>query len=120
MTVQLRLYRPVKVIGQDLSKEKVITVPNQSMTLHEIIQRFTRRESLPVMQNGTYREDMGDLEKLSKEDITVQMERVEDLRTKIKNASTRMKQQEEKRLADEAEKQKAAQAAKPPETTPVV
>lgn len=116
MTAQLRLYRPVKVIGQDLSKEKEITVPNQNMSLKEIIQRFMRRESLPVMQKGMYRDDLGDLEKMQNEDITVQMERADDLRTKIKNAETRMKKQEADRKA--AEQQAAQQAVQQPPQQP--
>lgn len=46
-------------------------IPNQSMTLQEIIKRFVRKESLPIMKEGTYNEDYEyDLEKLVHADIT--------------------------------------------------
>lgn len=79
----MHLYPIVKVIGQDFSKEKSVTVPQQSMTLREIIKRFVRGESLPISKEGTYEERMGDLEKLARADITVQMERVDWLKGRL-------------------------------------
>lgn len=80
----IRLYPPVKVAGQDFSKAKIVVVPQQSMTLKEIIKRFIRKESLPIEKEGIYEERMGDLEKLAKSDITYRMEKAESLDKVIK------------------------------------
>lgn len=108
----LHLYPEVIVQGQDFSKQPVVVVPMQSMTLREIIKRFVRHESLPVQRQGFYEERLGDLEKLANEDITVQMDRVEQLKDYISKAEARMARlkSEEARLKSEEEK-KAAVAA---------
>lgn len=87
----MRLYPKVTDVGQSFVGCKVHTVPNQNMTLREIIKRFIRKESLPVEQNGVYHENLGDLEKLSKADIYDQFERAADIRAKIDKADKRMK-----------------------------
>lgn len=79
----MRLYPPVTVIGQDYTGVKIVTVPNQSMTLRDILKRFIRKESLPVQQEGIYAENLGDLEKLARQDITVRMERAQELHNKL-------------------------------------
>lgn len=94
----LRLYPPVKVIGQDFSKCKVLTVPGQSLTLREILARFVRRESLPVSKDGFYSEDLGDIEKMAKEDISVNQERIRALKSALKKAEK--KAEAERREAD--------------------
>lgn len=102
---RLRLYPPVKVQGQSFEGAKVHTVPNQSMTLREILKRFVRREPLAINREGTYEERMGDLEKLANEDITVQLERAEELRRKIKDGMSEYeKLQDEIKAAKEAKK----------------
>lgn len=106
----LHLYPPVKVRGKSFKGVKVVSVPNQSMTLAEIIKRFKRRESLPVEKQGFYEDRMGDLEKMSREDITVQMERAADLKQKIKAAEKRM-ETKAKKQKDEQEKANSQKAA---------
>lgn len=69
------LYPAVKVIGRDFSKVPVNTIPNQSMTLKEIIKRFLKREPVPTLKEGYYQEGMGDLEKMRHEDLSVIHER---------------------------------------------
>jgi len=76
---KLVLYPKSRAKGLDLSKEKRVVIPNQSMTLEEIIKRFTRREALPIEKNGMYESRFGDLEKLSREDITVRHEMAQTL-----------------------------------------
>lgn len=71
----LRLYPPVKVIGKSFKHCKVIVVPDQSMKLSDIIRRFIRGEALPVSKEGFYAEGHGDLEKMSKDDLSVLHER---------------------------------------------
>lgn len=77
---KLRLYPPVKVERKDFTKSKVIMVPNQSLTLRDIIQRFIRKESMPIGRDGIYNETLGDLEKIAREDITERHERADALR----------------------------------------
>jgi len=77
------MYPKVPIVGLDLSKEKVVVVPNQSMTLRQIIQRFVRHESLPVSKDGIYEERMGDLEKIAHEDITIRHERAQAFKERL-------------------------------------
>jgi len=96
----IRLYPPVRKIGQSFKGVKRCTVPNQSLSLKEIVKRFIRREQLPVAKNGVYEERFGDLEKISKMDIYDQMEVVKDLDSKIKAFIERDKERSDKAKAD--------------------
>lgn len=95
----MRLYPPCRPTGLSFVGVKRMTVPNQSMSLREIIRRFIRRESLPLSKDGTYEERFEDLEKLSHQDITVRMDRVEDLKVKLDAMAKRINA---KAAADEA------------------
>lgn len=53
-----------KYKGQDFSKEEVLTVPNQTMSLQEILERFVRNEPLAIGKDVNYGESEDDLEKL--------------------------------------------------------
>lgn len=94
-------------------------VPNQSMTLQEIIKRFIKRESLPTEKQGVYVETDYDLEKLSKEDQTIQDEVLEEMKVRTE---TLKKEVERKRkvkadmdaAAKEPVKQKDPKEEKPP------
>lgn len=79
------------------------TVPNQSMSLQEIIKRFMRKEALPIEKEAHYEDRFGDLEKLSREDITIRHERAEQLKTW---ADKRSKDYEEKQKREADEKAK--------------
>lgn len=118
MAGTLRLYRPVKDQPKSFKGVKSITVPNQSMTLKEILRRFIRREALPIEKQGTYETRMGDLEKLAQQDITVQMERVQEIKENLARAKARMdmKAEDEKRAAlkKELEEQQKQQQQPPP------
>lgn len=87
MTTTIRLYPHRKDNGQDFTKDKIVTMPNQAMTLREIIRRFVRKESLPLEMEGFYSEKFGDLEKMSRQDITVKMERAEAIKTKLEKGA---------------------------------
>lgn len=93
--VTFHLYPKVPRKAIDFSKVKEQTLPSQSLSLREIIRRFVRHESLPVHKEGFYEDRMGDLEKLSNADITVQMERAEELKRNIAAADARMKKKED-------------------------
>lgn len=47
--------------GLDLSGEELLTVPDQAMSLQEILDRFTRKESLPIATDGLYENDTDDV-----------------------------------------------------------
>lgn len=117
---ELHLYPTRKLPGKDFSKEKLQVVPNQSLTLKDIIQRFIRKESLPIGREGIYNEQLGDLEKIAREDIVDQQDRANRLRTKLDNA--RRKQEVEKSTPPTpAPTNPAASPAAPtPQTTPPV
>jgi len=104
MRKQWHLYPNREIVGQDFSNEKPVVVPNQSMTLKEILRRFVRRESLPIERQGIYAEGFGDLEKIVHEDFTVQEERLNEVKKKVENA----KQKDTRAKADA--KGKAAKA----------
>lgn len=91
----MRLYPPVKVEGQSFKGVKVITVPNQSMTLKEIIKRFIRKESLPIDKEGVYVEGLGDLEKMQHEDMTYRDDRIAELKSIVKSGKDKIKLEEE-------------------------
>lgn len=113
LEANIRLYPSVQVTGQSFKKVKRCVVPNQSMSLREIIKRFIRRESLPVHQEGSYEERFGDLEKLSKADIVVQMEKVDELKSQLDGIRKREKARTDKAKADAA----AAKNVEPPPPT---
>lgn len=89
---KLILYSSRTNKGQKFGKAKVFTIPSQSMTLKEILKRFVRNESLPIAREGVYEDRFEDLEKLSRKDITEQMEVVETL--KAGNNSRKNKRKE--------------------------
>lgn len=99
----IRLYPNVKVQGQSFVNVKRCTVPNQSMGLREIIKRFVRRESLPIMNEGVYEERYGDLEKMAKSDITEQHESID----KFKKMQKDFKKQEKDKYDKQEEERKA-------------
>lgn len=74
----------VKVTGQKYKGVKKYVVPNQAMTLQEILRRFVRRESLPISKEGTYETRFGDLEKMQNLDITEKMEHVAKIKVFLK------------------------------------
>lgn len=121
---KLILYPKVQSKVIDFSKSKNVTVPNQSMSLQEIIRRFTRKESLPIEKEGTYEDRFGDLEKLSRQDITVRLERAGEIkrwRSRIQDqidqaeAARKILEQEEneKRIQGEVEKRLKDKPDKP-------
>lgn len=106
-------YPKVDVKRQSFANVKRATVPNQSMSLREIIKRFVRREALPVSKEGLYEERFGDIEKMSRLDITEQMEVVNDLKTRIAKfeagieAQNKKEREEAKKRYDEEVARKA-------------
>lgn len=98
----IRLYPTVVIKKQSFVGTKVETIPDQSITLKEIIKRFLRKEALPIQKEGLYEDRMGDLEKMANEDITVQLERAEELKEVLKKAE-KQKQDHDNGIKAEAE-----------------
>lgn len=113
----IQLYPQVKVKRQSFKLSKKHAIPSQSMSLAEILRRFVRREQLPVSKDGMYSTQLGDLEKIAREDIFDQHERSKELKSNIKKAEKRMKDANEKRIADEVARQ-AAESLRNSTSTP--
>lgn len=113
-TIKVSHFNKVVDIPEDFSKAKKIVVPNQSMTLHEILRRFVRRESLPVMKEGTYQTGFGDLEKIQNYDITEKMDVVDKIKAYVKKGREMQKEREEMEL----QRAQGAQAPPAPPTPP--
>lgn len=110
MSKELILYpaRPVKY--QSFKGVKKCTIPNQSMSLKEIIRRFVKREALPTMKEGIFVEGEYDLEKLSKEDLVIQNEVLAVVKADVAKKKSDLEQQEVSRK-EEARSRKAAERA---------
>lgn len=99
---------PEPSLGEDYSNEIDIVVPDQSLTLEEILTRFTRGETLPVGMDVNDGEDSDnplniDLEKLANSDLVDKEEFIGKLRS-LKNE---YQEQERKKAAEvKAEQQK--------------
>lgn len=113
---QLVLYPDVKVYSKSYKGVKKVTVPSQSMSLHEILRRFTRKEALPIEKDGVYETRFGDLEKLGREDMTVQHEKVEEIKIAVDKHNKR--EREKKAQVEKEEEEKRAAAAKAPPVVP--
>lgn len=115
---RLRLYPPVKVVGQSFSSEKLVVVPNQSMSLKEILIRFSRKEALPVSHEVFYAENMGDLEKIAREDVTVRHERAVIIKANLAKAKARKEERERGAKGGEASVPPTPPSQMPPEVPP--
>lgn len=106
----MRLYPKVAVKGQSFVGVKNHVVPNQSMTLKEIIKRFIKHESLPIIKEGTYSDAQDiDLEKFSQEDIVVRHEMVEDHKQKVEGMRADLDKQQKTALQKAREAKKKEQ-----------
>lgn len=94
--------------GQSFKGVKRGVIPNQSMSLQEIIRRFIKREALPQMKDAIYEDRYEyDLEKLSKADRTIQDEVLMDLKADVERYR--------KKYKDDMEAKAAKAAAVPPD-----
>lgn len=82
-----------------------LTVPDQSLSLQEILTRFTRNEPLPVGNRVSYHESDDDLEKIQHMDLVDREEFVEKLKTTQKDY-----EKQEKRKAKQAQEKLQAEA----------
>lgn len=99
---------PEPDLGVDYSNEIDAVVPDQSMSLEEILQRFTRGEQLPIGMEVSEGDESGDnplnmdLEKIANSDLVDKEEFIGKLRDIQKRYDT---QEREKREAEAKRKQ---------------
>lgn len=91
--------------GLDLSNEEKLTLPDQAMSLQEILDRFTRKESLPIATDGLYENDNDevsemDLGKFHALDITEQYSHIENMWEKQKRYEDELEQARLQALED--------------------
>lgn len=84
-----------------------LTVPNQSMSLQEILERFTRGEPLPIGQQIEYHESDDDLEKLKTMDLVDREEFIDKLKKTQKDFEQQERKKAEKQQRQAVEKAKA-------------
>lgn len=98
--------------GMTITAKKQV-VPNQSMSLQEILERFTRGEALAIGR-GTpeYHESEDDLEKLKNSDLVDRQEYLDKLKATQGNYAKQEKRKEAARLKKLEEEERAKIAAK--------
>lgn len=90
-------------------------VPNQALSLEEIIARFTRGETVNVGRDAQFFDGDEDIEKMSRMDLVDREEYVDKLKQVQKDFQLQEAEKlkkERKRLLDEAKASAAAQAKK--------
>lgn len=91
---------PDPVIGQVFTDKKAV-VPNQALTLEEILKRFTRGEPLEIGREGAqYDDGEEDLEKCKNMDLVDKQEYIDKLKRTQKDFEKQEKAREKKRLAE--------------------
>lgn len=100
---------PVSQGGEDYTNVEKIVVPDQGLTLKEILERFTRGEALPVGKDAQYGDDTMDvdLEKIKHLDLVDRQEFYE----KLDEVKQKWQRQEKAKEKTEAEKRKAEEKA---------
>lgn len=88
------------------------TVPNQSMSLEEILRRFSRGEPVPVGQEVNYSDSDVDLEKLKNLDLVDREEYINSLNEVKKKFELQEKRKAEAEKVKAAEREKALQEKK--------
>lgn len=100
-----RPWEGVSIVG------KKIVVPDMSLTLTEILDRFTRGEPLEIGQDASYHESEDDLEKIAHWDLVDRQEYIDKMKGVQARYEREEKARQEKALQDYLAK-KAEEAAK--------
>lgn len=93
----------------ELGGRKKLVVPNQALSLQEILERFTRKEALPIGRDANYHESDDDLEKVAHFDLVDKEEFSDKL---METQKTYKKQEAERLLAARRAKEAADEAAR--------
>lgn len=99
---------PIPSIGISFKGVKDQVVPDQSLSLREILERFTRGESLPIHHEPSEGIQDVDLEKIRHADLVEQHEFIDSL----KEVQVKYDSQEREKAAKLAAEKKARVAAK--------
>lgn len=91
---KLVLGKARRTVTYDFSKSKVMTVPNQSLTLKDILKRFIRKEALPIEHQGFYETRFGDLGKVKDMDLTEQVDVIDNIKRYVSRASELLKERD--------------------------
>ena len=92
--------------GTSFKGIKTQTVPDQSMSLQEILERFTRNETLPVGHDHHYDEETEhDLEKVKHFDLVEKQELAQEFKDKASKIDATLKKREAKEKAEKAAKE---------------
>lgn len=98
---------PAPSKGADYSKEVDQVVPDQSMSLEEILRRFTRGEAVPAGHDVAFDDDSDiDMEKLATADLVDKAEMAQQMRDVQSKFDEQEKSRKaaEKKAKDEADK----------------
>lgn len=94
--------------GIDYSDEVSLVIPDQSLSLEEILQRFTRGEELPVGFEGVFDEETeDDLEKLGRADLVDKYEYSQKMQEIQKEFEAQEKAREKAEREAEEKRQQA-------------
>lgn len=99
---------PNPSLGVDYSKEVDQVVPDQSMSLQEILARFTRGEPVPVGHETSEGIQEDDLEKLKHADLVDKAEykeKLEEIKTKYEKQEAAKAKKQKQKEAEELEAQ---------------
>lgn len=111
---------PKPALGASFEGVLDCTVPDQSMTLQEILDRFTRGEVLPIGKTVQYHESEDDLEKVSHLDLVDRAEFIEsqkETRRKFEKQEKAKKERERLAVLKKIEEEERAKLAKQQSTT---
>lgn len=103
---------PNPSVGKSYEGEIELTVPDQTMSLREILERFTRNEPLPIGKEVSYHESEDDLEKIQHMDLVDRAEYVEKLKETQRKYDKQEKARKEKERLEIRKKLEAEEAEK--------
>lgn len=102
-------------------KGEKLVVPNQAISLQEILERFTRNEALPIGKEPVFHESEDDLEKISKADLVDKAEfsqKLIDTQKKYekqeKARKKKIEEEERAKIAAELAAKEKAKGSEPP------
>lgn len=103
--------------GEDYKGVEIVTVPNQSMSLKQIIQRFVKKQPLAIEKEGFYDDSGIDYEKFQRAEFAEQEEYVELQRSRVNTIRDVLAKREvEEKAKAEADKEALSQKSKEPAT----
>lgn len=112
--------------GEPISKKPSVTVPDQSMTIREILTRFTRGQSVPTRQPIYDGEEMPDLNRMDLSEIKDMRDQVQETLADVRRASEAKRKEQDKAAikeailqAQEAEKKAAGEGNQQPTSTTI-